>query len=122
MKLLTKEVAAKIPLLYATENTPPEKKFCAVKFFNPAGAGTWYAFEGTATLLTGEEVSVGEAIAKSLPFEDITFFGFCHIHEGEWGYFSFRELESLRLPFGLKIERDMHYHPESAAAIEARGH
>jgi hypothetical protein len=27
----------------------------------------------------------------------------------EWGTFSITELESLNLPFGLKIERDIHF-------------
>ena len=35
-------------------------------------------------------------------------FGYCHIHELEWGYLMLSELASLRLPFRLTIERDIY--------------
>jgi len=60
-------------------------------FFNPCGAGTWYVIEGNQ-----EE-------------DDFIFFGLVDLHEQEFGYFSLKELESIRLPFGLKIERDLHF-------------
>ena len=33
--------------------------------------------------------------------------------EAEFGYFSVRELESVRGPLGLPIERDLHFEPRS---------
>ena len=62
-----------------------------VKYFNPAGAGTWLITEG-------EKQENG----------DWLFFGYCHITDWEWGYVMLSELESVRLPFGLTIERDLY--------------
>ena len=62
------------------------------KFFNPQGAGTWYA-------------------VSYLP-EEKTFFGYVqifHDHNDEWGYFSLDELEAYTGPFGLGIERDLQF-------------
>lgn len=62
-----------------------------VKYFNPCGAGTWLITEG-------EKQSDG----------DWMFFGYCHITDWEWGYVTLSELERVRLPFGLRIEREMY--------------
>lgn len=91
MKLLTQEIKKKPPKLYATESIPLEQKEVICKFFNPCGAGTWYAVEG--------EEQEG----------DFIFFGLVDLHEKEWGYFSLNELQSVRLPFGLGIERNLHF-------------
>lgn len=84
--MLTKEIRKALPPLYSTEKDPDP--IIRVKFFNPCGAGTWYAteFDGTDR-----------------------FFGLCDIHEKEMGYFSLSELMSVRLMFGLRIERDYHF-------------
>ena len=42
---------------------------------------------------------------------DILFYGLVEGFETEWGYFSLDELESVNGPFGLKIERDLHFEP-----------
>lgn len=65
--------------------------FVIAKFFNPSGAGTWYATEW-------------------FPEEGI-FFGYVSIFGDEcdeWGYFSLAELEEFRGTFGMRIERDLH--------------
>jgi hypothetical protein len=61
-----------------------------VKFFNPMGSGTWLITEG--------ELEDGEWL----------LYGYCIISEWEWGYVSLKELESIKLPFGLGIERDLY--------------
>lgn len=91
MKLLTKEVTNKLPKLYSTENVPLSEKEVVCKFFNPCGAGTWYVIEGQ------EEDG------------DFIFFGLVDLHEKEFGYFSLNELLAIKLPFGLRIERDIHF-------------
>ena len=60
-----------------------------VKFFNPVGAATWLATE--------------------LDADDDTLFGLADLGFGtpELGSFSLSELASIRLPFGLGIERDI---------------
>lgn len=92
MKLLTKELRAKLPKLYQTEKIPCEEKTAVVKFFQPWGSWTWYATE-----FDGDDL----------------FFGLVHGFEKEWGYFSLRELEleSVSGPFGLRIERDLYFKP-----------
>lgn len=62
-----------------------------VKYFNPCGVGTWLITEG-------EKQENG----------DWLFFGYCHLFEWEWGYVTLSELESVRLPFGLSIERELY--------------
>ena len=62
-----------------------------VKYFNPCGAGTWLITEG-------EKQENG----------DWLFFGYCYLFEWEWGYVMLSELESVTLPFGLSIERELY--------------
>ena len=58
-----------------------------VKFFNPFGAGVWLATE--------------------LDEDGDAMFGLADIGCPELGSWSFSELESIRLPFGMGIERDL---------------
>lgn len=96
MDLLTPEIKQALPDLYTTEDTPTDQKEIVCKFFNPMGAGTWYVVEGS-------EDADG----------DWTFFGLVELHEKEWGYFKLSELEGLKLPFGMGIERDIFWGKES---------
>ena len=71
-----------------------------VKYFNPCGAGTWLITEA-------EEQEDG----------DWLLFGYCHINCWEFGYLLLSELQNLKLPFGLGIERDL-YIKEGATVKE----
>lgn len=76
-----------------------------VKFFNPVGAATWLATE--------------------LYDDEDTLFGLADLGFGcpELGVFSLAEIASLRLPFGMTIERDLGFstlHPLSVWADTAR--
>lgn len=100
--LLTAELREK---LRANAEAPGAHHLPVVKFFNPAGAGTWLATE--------------------LGDDDDTLFGIADLGFGcpEVGSFSLDELASLRLPFGLRIERDIAFsteHSLSAWAEAAR--
>ena len=91
MKLLTKELRKRLPRLYETENMPSCKEMMArVKFFSPDSGWTWYVIE-----FDGEDI----------------FFGYVEGLEKEFGYFSLKELEEIRGPLGLKIERDLYFKP-----------
>lgn len=90
MKLLTKAIRAKLPPLYKTEYLPHDEKIVQVKFFTPDSSWTWYAIE-----FDGED----------------TFFGLVVSFEVEMGYFSLRELQEARGPYGLPIERDRWFKP-----------
>ena len=111
MKLLTPElearlranVEARLEAQARGEREPDPQPL--VRLFNPVGAGTWLATELD---------------------EDGIFFGLADLGFGcpELGSFALAELEAVRLPFGLTIERDLHFtacHPLSAYAEAARG-
>ena len=87
MKLLTKEIEGKIPALYSQEKVSNPR--IIVKFFTPWTNWTWFAYEG-----------------KKQQDGNWLFFGMVHGHEREIGYFRLDELEGLRGPGGIKIERD----------------
>ena len=90
MKLLTKELLERFNKVGSQEEI--KDPLVIAKFFNPTGAGTWYATEYNP--------------------ESKIFFGYVSIFRDwndEWGYFSLTELESLKGPFGLGIERDIYF-------------
>ena len=85
MKLLTKAIEARFAKL-GRQDTPDAE--VVVKFFTPWSNWTWYATEYDPTTRT--------------------FFGLVEGFETELGSFSLDELEALRGPWGLKVERDLH--------------
>lgn len=90
MKLLTKEILERFKEVGSQENE--KDPLIIVKFFNPTGAGTWYATEYNE--------------------KRKEFFGYVSIfgdHCDEWGSFSLEELESFVGAFGLGVERDLHF-------------
>lgn len=92
MLLMTKELEKtfkKYPI--GSQDGKMEEAYVVVKYFNPCGAGTWLITEG-------EKQENG----------DWLLFGYCHIFEWEWGYVLLSELEQVKLPFGLSIEREMY--------------
>lgn len=99
MKMMTKEIANRLPKLYSQENNP--NPTVHVKFFAPVGNWTWFATEGQE-----EEVET-----ENGPVKTWLFFGYVVGHDNELGYFNLHELESVRLPMGLKIERDRWFKP-----------
>ena len=105
MKLITKEIAAKLSKNTGDANVDKPH----LKLFNPVGAATWL-------------ISRYDEKANRL-------FGLCDLGMGhpELGYVSLNELESLVLPMGLTIERDMWFEPtktlaEYASAARKAGH
>ena len=93
MKLLTEEIKEKFRKefpLYSQETV--EDPQVVAKFFNPIGIGTWYITE-----------------ANEQDDGDWLMFGLCVLNEAEFGYVCLSQLESLRLPYGLSIERDLYF-------------
>ena len=95
MKLLTKEIRKRLPPLYSQDGKGG-RAVAQVKFFSPSSSWTWYGVE-----FDGED----------------TFFGLVDGHCKELGYFSLSELESVRGPMGLPIERDMYWQPKMLEEI-----
>ena len=89
MQLLTKEIRDRLPKLGETDNQ--EDPIVQVKFFCPWNHWTWFAYE-----FDGEDI----------------FFGYVKGDFDEFGTFSLSELESVRGPMGLGIERDIHFEPK----------
>ena len=88
MKLLAKEIRKRLPKLRETEDLADP--IVQVKFFTPDSSWTWFAIE-----LDGKDL----------------FYGLVDGHCQEYGYFSLAELESVRGPLGLPIERDLYFKP-----------
>jgi hypothetical protein len=97
MLMMTKEILDRIPALYSQEETPLGDQIVHVKFFTPWAGWTWYGLEYD-------------------PAEKM-FFGYVDGLDGEYGYFSLTELESIEGPVGLKIERDRHFGPTPMSEI-----
>ena len=97
MKLLTQEIRKELPAL-GTQDGKGGKAVVYVKFFSPDSSWTFWATE-----FDGED----------------TFFGLVEGHEKELGYFSLSELQKIRGPMGLPIERDLYWQPKTLEEIAA---
>ncbi len=98
MKLMTKELEKRFQEVGSQEDE--KDPVVIAKFFNPCGAGTWYATE----YISGPK----------------TFFGYVSIfgdHNDEWGYFSLTELEDVQVGLGLGIERDLYFDEVRASKV-----
>jgi len=101
MKLLTQELEKRFAQVGQQEDE--RDPIVVSKFFNPSGAGTWYATEYDP--------------------ETKLFFGYVSIfgdHCDEWGSFSLKELEEFRGRFGLSIERDLHFTEKRISEAEPK--
>jgi len=96
MKLMTKALERQMPALYAQEGKGDEAVVFA-KFFTPDSSWTWYATEYRP--------------------EERLFFGLVDGQYQELGYFSLDELESVKGPLGLPIERDLHWRPMTLGEV-----
>lgn len=92
MKLLTKEIIKKLP-----KKTSDTNALALVKLFTPDSSWTWYvaSFDGVDT-----------------------FWGLVDGLEVEYGYFSLKELLSVRGKWGLPIERDKSWKPKPLEEIQ----
>jgi hypothetical protein len=98
MKLFPDDVRKVLPPTYSQDGKGG-KAVAYVKFFTPDSNWTWYATEGESI----QDESGNET--------DFQFFGLVQGHFEELGYFSLRELEEVRGPMKLPIERDLHFKP-----------
>jgi hypothetical protein len=94
-KLLTQEIRKKLPPL-GSQDGLGGRAVAHVKFFTPDSHWTWWATE-----FDGND----------------TFFGLVEGFEKELGYFSLAELQAVRGPMGLSVERDIHWKPRSLEDI-----
>jgi hypothetical protein len=87
MKLITADIMRRLK----KNNDMNNDEDIVCKFFNPCGAATWL-------------------ITRIEPEGDIMW-GLCDLGFDcvEYGTVSLQELQSVKLRFGLKIERDLHF-------------
>ena len=93
--LLDDESRDKLPPLYSGEEKGLDA-MATVKFFTPDSSWTWYASE-----FDGEDILFGLVVGLEI----------------ELGYFSLKELQEVKGPMGLPIERDLHYKPKSLSLL-----
>ena len=95
MKLMTKELEKKFEKYpIGSQDGLGGKAKVIAKFFNPTGVGTWLITE-----------------AEKMENGDYEMFGYCHLGDdrmAEFGYVCLSELQNLKLPFGLTVERDLY--------------
>ena len=85
----------KIPKLYETEEI--SNPTCHVKLFTPDSVFTWFIIE--------------------LSIDEDTCYGFVKGFESELGYFSLKELESIKGALGLGVERDISFKPTALEIV-----
>lgn len=91
MTLLPQDLLRRLPPLYATEEVDTADKVAQAKLFTPWSGWTWYVLEYDP--------------------DDRRVFALVVGLETEFGYASLDELEAVRGPGGLRIERDLHFQP-----------
>lgn len=97
MELIPEELLNKIPDLYETErNINP---ICHIKIFTPDSIFTWYIIE----------------ISKE---DKHTCYGYVIGFESELGYFSLKELKTIKGSLGLRVERDISFSPTALGIIK----
>ncbi|MCT7405239.1 DUF2958 domain-containing protein [Aliarcobacter cryaerophilus] len=96
MKLLNKEIIKNLPPLYSTEHIKDPLVMC--KFFTPDSSWSWYVIE----------------------FDEVNqiFYGYICGFENELGYFSLEEIESIKGPLGLDVERDISFTPKKLSVVK----
>ena len=94
--LIPQNLLNQIPDLYETERSL--NPICQIKLFTPDAQWTWYIIE-----ISKEDKSTCYGLVK----------GF----ESELGYFSLKEIESIKGALGLGVERDIAFKPTALAII-----
>jgi hypothetical protein len=119
MKLLTMELARRIPLLYSQEKLADPR--VVAKYFTPDAHWTWYVIEGS----TREREGCGwgsncnhRPLTEYDPSrDDVLFYGYVVSDYPELGYFPLSELERVRGGLRLPVERDRHFTPQLLSSI-----
>lgn len=101
MELVTKELEENMPRLYTTEDQ--RDPIVYLKLFCPWNQWTWFLTEYSPVAPDGSP-KLG--------------FGLVVGDEVELGYISLLELEAVRGPGGLRIERDLYFSPTPLSEIQ----
>ena len=93
---------AELPPFYATEDVPLAQKQIVLKLFTPDSSWTWLI----------AEYDPAERLAFGYAYNAADSIG------AEWGYIYIPELEAVRGPNGLPVERDIWFNAKPFAATE----
>ena len=104
MKLLPQKIRDTLPPLYAQDGKGG-KAIVHLKLFTPDSAFSWWITEG------------GSIADEQDRVVDYHMFGLVQGQCKELGYVSLGELEEVRGPMGLPIERDLYWQPKTLADI-----
>ncbi|SDO12267.1 Protein of unknown function [Prevotella communis] len=101
MKLITKEVEKRLQEypLYSQDGKKKDA-ICVVKFFMCGVNWTWYILEADLENKIGYGITINPA------------------GEGEYGYVSLAELQTVKNSWGLGVERDIHFDPVKLSEID----
>ena len=101
MKLITKEVEKRLQKypLYSQDGKKKDA-VCVVKFFMCGVNWTWYILEADLE----SKIAFGITINSS--------------GEGEYGYTSLEELQTVKNAWGLGVERDIAFEPKKLSDID----
>ncbi len=94
--LMPEAIAQTIPPLYGTEHG--SDPVARVKWFTPDSSWSWFVTE--------------------FDHETRVCFGLVDGHETELGYFSLDEIEEVRGPMGLRVERDLYWVPTPLSQLQ----
>ena len=95
-RLIPKNILETIPNLY--DSTQTVDPLCLVKLFTPDSNWTWYIIE----------------YCKE---DNDTCYGYVKGLENELGYFSLKELATIKGQLGLFVERDLHFKATKLSTI-----
>jgi hypothetical protein len=95
MELVTQAIRKHLPPICSQSEKGPAA-LAHLKLFTPDSSWTWYVTE-----FDGEDL----------------MYGLVDGHEKELGYFSLSEMQAVRGPLGLAIERDIHWTPTTLGEI-----
>lgn len=99
MKLMTKKIERRARRQFPSGSDMSQ--MVVAKFFNPAGSWSWY-------------------VMNQDPEDPDYLWGIVKGNEIEMGSFSLSELQQVRLPYGLGIERDLYFKPMKAIDVWER--
>ncbi|WP_075343128.1 DUF2958 domain-containing protein [Tenacibaculum agarivorans] len=97
MELLTDTLRKRFQEIGRQDNT--SDPIVIAKFFNPSGAGTWFATE-------------------YYPEDQVFYCYVTGLFEDEWGYTSLIEMKAYKSQFGLGIERDICFQEQRFSKIK----
>ena len=95
MELLTKEIKEQATKQY--DKGSDMEQMVVAKYFDPMGSWKWFLM--------------------NMHKDDDYCWGIVKGNEVEMGSFSMKELESIQLPLGMKIERDRYFEPMEAKDV-----